>query len=85
MKTLSVEVPNGIYAVYMNAPEEQKRAAELEVSNLLKILFSKKLKQAYFESADVLRSEAQENGLTDDIVNNILAEIDSERTAEVYH
>ncbi len=50
MKTIAVSIPEGIYDAYNGASEQEKRKAELEVSNLLKVLFRKKLNQELMQS-----------------------------------
>lgn len=83
MKTLTIQVPDGVYSAYTGASASQQQKAELEVSNLLKILFRKKIADDLNGSIASLRNEASENGLTDDILDDILAKIDNERTAEL--
>ncbi len=81
MKTLTIQVPDGVYSVYTDASILQQQKAELEISNLLKILFRKKIGDDLNANIASLRNEASENGLTDNILNEILAKIDNERTA----
>ncbi len=84
MKTLAVSIPDGIYNAYNGASEQEKRKAEIEVSNLLKVIFRKKLNQDLNLSIKNMRTEAVENGLTDEKLSEILKQIDNERTAELH-
>ena len=84
MKTLSVQIPEGVYDAYNDATEQEKFKAEFEVSNLLKVIFRNTLNQKMNNCIDDLRTEAVENGLTNEKLEEILNQIDDERTAELH-
>ena len=84
MKTLAVSIPEGVYDAYSVATEQEKRKAEMEVGNLLKIIFRKNLNHNLSKSIENMRAEAIENGLTNEKLEEILMQIDNERTAELH-
>ena len=84
MRTLAVSIPEGVYNAYNGASEQEKRKVEMEISNLLKVIFRKKLNQNLSQSIENMRAEAVENGLTNEKLEEILKQIDNERTAELH-
>ena len=51
---------------------------------MLKVIFRKNLNQNLNQSIEKMRAEAVENGLTDEKLEEILKQIDNERTAELH-
>ena len=84
MKTLVVSIPEGVYDAYSVATEQEKRKAEMEVGNLLKVIFRKNLNHNLNRSIEDMRAEALENGLTNEKLEEILKQIDNERTTELH-
>ncbi len=78
MKALSVNVPDGIYLAFTNASEKEKEAAMIAIENLLKIRFVDALNHHLLESSEALRQESSQNGLTNQILDELLKEIDDE-------
>ncbi|MET3126122.1 hypothetical protein ABID42_001224 [Arcicella rosea] len=78
MKALSVNIPDGIYLAFTNASEKEKESAMIAIENLLKIRFVDSLNQNLLESSDALRQESSQNGLTNQMLDELLKEIDNE-------
>ena len=79
MTALSVNIPDGIYNAFTNASEKEKQSAIMAIENLLKITFRKSLNNNLLESSETLSKESSQNGLTNQILDDLLKEIDNER------
>lgn len=83
MKTIPISVPDNLYSVYQTIPNKDKIFIENAMANLLKTIFREEFTEKFNESASQLRQEAIKNGLTDESLEQILKEIDDERTTEL--
>ncbi|MBB6004195.1 hypothetical protein [Arcicella rosea] len=78
MKALSVNIPDGIYLAFKNASEKEKESAMIAIENLLKIRFVDALNRNLLESSEAIRQESSQNGLTNQMLDELLKEIDNE-------
>jgi hypothetical protein len=79
MTALSVNIPDGVYSAFKNASEKERQSAIMAIENLLKITFKESLKNNLLDSSNALRRESSQNGLTNEVLDNLLKEIDDER------
>lgn len=79
MTALSVNIPDGVYTAFKNASEKQRQSAIVAIENLLKMTFRESLNNNLLESSNTLRQESSQNGLTNNILDDLLKEIDNER------
>ena len=79
MTALSVNIPDGVYTAFTNASEKEKQSTIIAIENLLKITFRESLSNNLLESSKALSKESSQNGLTNQILDDLLKEIDNER------
>lgn len=79
MTALSVNIPDGIYAAFTNASEKEKQSVILAIENLLKMTFRDSLNANLLDSTEVIRQESSQNGLSNELLDELLKEIDNER------
>jgi hypothetical protein len=79
MTALSVNIPDGVYTAFKNASEKERQSAIVAIENLLKMTFRESLNNSLLESSNTLRQESSQNGLTNDMLDDLLKEIDNER------
>jgi hypothetical protein len=78
MTALSVNIPDGVYNAFKNASEKEKQSAIIAIENLLKMTFRESLNSSLLDSSENLRKESSQNGLTNEILDDLLKEIDNE-------
>lgn len=79
MTALSVNIPDGIYTAFTNASKKKKQSTITAIENLLKITFRESLSNNLVESSKALSKESFQNGLTNQMLDDLLKEIDNER------
>lgn len=79
MTALSVNIPDGVYTAFKNASEKERQSAIMAIENLLKMTFRESLNNSLLESSQALRQESSQNGLTNEILDDLLKEIDNKR------
>ena len=84
MKQVSISLNPEIASAYMQATAEERRKVNYIVNSWLKNIFYRKKdsKQKLFETMDEIGREAQANGLTPEILEQILQEINREMKNE---
>ncbi|MCU0470453.1 MAG: hypothetical protein MUF58_17830 [Arcicella sp.] len=78
MTALSVNIPDGVYNAFKNASEKERQSAIIAIENLLKMTFRESLNSSLLDSSENLRKESSQNGLTNEILDDLLKEIDNE-------
>jgi len=79
MTASSVNIPDGVYTAFKNASEKERQSAIKAIENLLKMTFRESLNNSLLESSHALRQESSQNGLTNEILDDLLKEINNER------
>ena len=79
MSALSVNIPDGVYSAFKNASEKERESAIMAIENLLKITFRESLNNNLLDCSNAIRRESSQNGLSNEVLDNLLKEIDDER------
>jgi hypothetical protein len=77
---ITIEVDEAAARVFKNASPEERRTLEALVS--LQLLEASTPRQSLRELMDIISQRAQERGLTEEILQDILKEADEARRAE---
>lgn len=84
MKQASIILDKEIAGAYLGAPGSQRKKLDYIINSWLKNIFSrdKDPKQQLFKTMEEMAAQAKANGLTPEILDQILLEIKQERRNE---